>query len=102
MTDTIVCPDYIRIVERKPEGWGFKKVSPFYSRLPFSVDFNDLNLLYGISKQEIVIELFRLNGGRVGFYLADLRNKRYYYCGAAVSDIKTILARLGIGQADRG
>lgn len=57
----------------------------FYKKLPIaSVDMNDLKLMYGISEQQIVIELFRINGGKVGFYLADLRHKQYYYCGLTI------------------
>jgi hypothetical protein len=102
MSDSKVThPDYIRILERKPDGWVIKKGRLFYKRLPIaSVDMNDLKLMYGISEQQILVELFRINGGKVGFYLADLRHKQYYYCGLTIDEVKTKLRELGIGRND--
>lgn len=99
MSDSVVIhPDYIRIAERKPGGWLLKTGKMFYKRLPIPVDFQDFELLYGISKQQVVTELFRINGGKAGFYLADLRHKQYYYCGLLFDDVKATLLRLGIGR----
>jgi hypothetical protein len=102
MSDSNVThPDYIRIVERVPEGWMFKKGRLVYKRLPIaSADLDNLELMYGISKQQVTIELFRINGGKAGYYLADLRHKQYYYCGTETEDIKAVLLKLGIGRAD--
>ena len=94
----VIHPDYICIVERKPGGWLFKTGKMFYKRLPIAVDFQDFELLYGISKQQVVTELFRVNGGKAGYYLADLRHKQYRYCGLSPVDVKTTLLRLGIGR----
>ncbi|WP_445634505.1 KTSC domain-containing protein [Nostoc sp. DSM 114161] len=91
-------PDYYRIIERIPGAWHFKKGELFYKRLP--IDFNDFELLYGITKQQITIELFRLNGGKIGYYLADLRHKKYYYCGTDPEGVKLHLRSLGIGRDD--
>lgn len=93
----VIHPDYIRIVERKPGGWLLKTGKMFYKRLPITVDFQDFELLYGISKQQVITELFRINGGASGYYLADLRHKQYYYCGLSAEDVKTKLRLLGIG-----
>ncbi|MFB2979160.1 hypothetical protein [Microseira sp. BLCC-F43] len=41
-----------------------------------------------------------MKGGQTGFYLANLRHKRYYYCGIDVVDIKAMLRSLGIGRDD--
>jgi hypothetical protein len=96
----LIHPDYIRVIERKSGGWSFKKGTFFYKRLPIAtVDLNDTEFMYNISKQQIVTELFRVNGGKAGFYLADLRHKRYYYCGLLVEDVQTTLLHLGIGRA---
>lgn len=97
---TIIHPDYIRIVERKPGGWLFRG-KLFQKCIPVEyVDFDDFELMYGISKQQVGIELFRLNGGKAGYYLADLRHKRYYYCGPQWNDVKAVLSQLGIGRDD--
>lgn len=97
---TIIHPDYIYILERKTGGWSIKKGKPFYQALPAALDSKNFELLYGISKQQIVIELFRINGGKTGYYLADLRHKKYYYCGSDWEDVRTTLQNIGIGRAD--
>lgn len=96
----VIHPDYIRIVERKPSGWLFRTGSMFYKRLQIAVDFQDFEMLYGISKQQVVTELFRLNAGKAGYYLADLRHKRCYYCGTEWKDVANTLHSLGIGRSD--
>ena len=99
----LIHPDYIRVVERKPGGWSFKKGTFFYKRLPIATaDLNDTEFMYGVSKQQVVTELFRVNGGKAGYYLADLRHKRYYYCGLSADDVKIKLLHLGIGQTSPG
>lgn len=96
----LIHPDYIRVIERKLGGWSFKKGTFFYKRLPIATDdLNDTEFIYNISKQQIIIELFRINGGKAGFYLADLRHKRYHYCGLSLKDVQSKLLHLGIGQA---
>lgn len=102
MSDSNVThPDYIRIVERVPGGWMFKKGRLFHKRVPIaSADLDDFELMYGISKQQAAVELFRVNGGKAGYYLADLRHKRYYYCGTDSEAIKATLLTLGIGRAE--
>ncbi|MEX0267808.1 hypothetical protein AB3R30_01575 [Leptolyngbyaceae cyanobacterium UHCC 1019] len=97
---SVIYPDYIRIVERKPGGWLIKQGTLFYKRLPFAIDWQDFELLYGVSKQQMSVELFRINGGKAGYYLADLRHKRYYYCGLEFEDVKTLLHQLGFGGSD--
>jgi hypothetical protein len=100
MSSTIVHPDYIRLIERVDRGWLFKRGKLFYKRLPIaSADMDDFEFMYGISKQQIAIELFRLKGGKAGYYLANLRDRQYYYCGLEPEDVKTMLLRLGIGRA---
>lgn len=78
----LIHPYYMRVVERKAGGWSFKEGIFFYKRLPISSsDLNDTEFMYGISKRQVVTELFRVNGGKPGYYLADLHHKHYYYCG---------------------
>ncbi|MBD2019256.1 hypothetical protein H6F43_03545 [Leptolyngbya sp. FACHB-36] len=101
MTDSVIHPDYIRIFRRVAGGWRLRKGKLFYKRLPIATpDFDDFELMYGISKQQVVIELFRINAGKEGYYLANLRHKRYYYCGLTSEDIRAKLMSLGIGRAD--
>ena len=98
--DDIIHPDYIRIIERTIDGWLFKRGKMFYRTRQLAVDCEDYELLYGISKQQVAFELFHINAGKAGYYLADLRHKKYYYCGLEFKDIKMVLRSLGIGRAD--
>jgi hypothetical protein len=95
---TVILPDHIRIIERKSEGWLFKAMKPFYTHK--SVNINDFAVLYGINQEQILIELFRINGGKLGFYLANLRFKQFYYCGADAESVKPKLIEIGIGRAE--
>jgi hypothetical protein len=54
--------------------------------------------LFGITKNQIVIELFRTGGGKPGYYLANVRDKKYYYCGQDWESVKLTLKELGIGR----
>ena len=99
MADTkVYAPDCYRIFERRNSEWFLKKVNLFYSKLPFRVDMNDFKLLYGITQEQVAIELFRINGGKNGYYLANLKTKKYYYCGTESEGVKNKLLELGIGR----
>ncbi|PHJ59578.1 hypothetical protein VF14_08880 [Nostoc linckia z18] len=100
MDTNVYIPDYYRVIERVAGGWHFKQGKLFHKSLPISIDFNDFELLYSISKQQVAIELFRLEGGKAGYYLANLREKKYYYCGNEPEDVKLKLRSLGIGRDD--
>ncbi|MEH2461749.1 hypothetical protein [Nostoc sp.] len=101
MSDTTVfIPDYYRIFECRAEEWFLKTVRLIHKELPFAVDLNDFQLLYGVSDEQIAVELFRLNGGKAGYYLANLRQKQFYYCGAEPEGVKVKLRSLGIGRDD--
>lgn len=64
------------------------------------MDLKHVERQFGLTEQQVVIELFRINGGKPGYYLANLRDRKYYYCGLEWEDIKTTLQNLGIGRAD--
>ena len=96
----IVYPSHYRVLECKGGRWSIKNVEVFYGSASRVSDHNDITSLYGITEQAVVIELFRINGGKTGYYLANLRDRKYYYCGLDLESIKTALQSLGIGRAD--
>lgn len=71
----------------------------FYNPRGIEIDPNDLSV-YGTTPLKVVIELFRQYGGKLGYYLADLRHKKYYYCGLTEEDIQEKLYDLGIRRRD--
>lgn len=77
------------------------KPCQFFYRHTLPADDDDLKSLYNISPQQVAIELFRINGGKSGYYLVDLRcQKKYYYCGNKPESVKLKLIELGIGRID--
>jgi hypothetical protein len=71
----------------------------FYNPRNINIDPNDLSI-YDTTPLKVVIELFRQYGGKLGYYLADLRHKKYYYCGLEEEDIQETLYSLGIGRKE--
>ena len=98
---SIIYPQYFYLVERVPEGWDFLWSSKiFYAPEGNRIEPKNREKLYGLNKQKITIELFRINGGRLGYYLANMRDKNYYYCGRERESVKEKLRKLGIGRRE--
>ena len=96
---SIIYPQYFYLVERVPGGWDFiwnRKL--FYTPEGKRIEPKNREKLYGLNKQQITIELFRINGGSLGYYLANMRDRTYYYCGRERESIKEKLLELGIGR----
>lgn len=99
MSKAIIYPHNFRILERQIDGWFLTGMKVFYNHFEREYNLNDDWDYYNITKQELVIELFRQFGGKLGYYLADLRHKQYYYCGLTDEDIQVTLHSLGIGRS---
>lgn len=97
--DTIIYPAHFRIFECRSGRWFIKNTDIFIGIVNQETDKNTA-VLYGITEQQAVINLFRINGGKSGFYLANFRDKKYYYCGLTREDVKSKLRSLGIGRED--
>lgn len=97
----IVCPLYYQIYLREGVKWFAKDpLEVFYNPTNIPTQLKYLERQFGLTAQKIIIELFRINGGKAGYYLVNLREKKYYYCGSEWEDIKNTLQSLGIGRAD--
>lgn len=70
---TIVRPIYYRIIERRGNGWAFKHGTPFinFFNAPLLTD-DDLFAAFDTSMKKVAIELFRINGGKQGYYIANI------------------------------
>jgi hypothetical protein len=100
-SDTIIRPVYYRIIERRGKIWAFKEGEPFVNLFNApDLDMEDLFALFDTSMQKIASELRRINGGKQGYYIANILDKKYYYCGTEWQDVKAKLMELGIGRAD--
>lgn len=96
----IIHPAYYQIVRRTEDAWYFRHGKIFYNSSGNSIDTANREKDYGLTKSKIVVELFRINGGRLGYYLVNLREQKYYYCGLTLEDVKIILQQLGIGRSE--
>lgn len=98
---TIVCPFHYQVYHREGAFWFGKNPSRvFYNGTNEPMQLENVAAQFGLTDRQVVIELFRINGGKPGYYLANLKDKKYYYCGHKWSDVKTTLQNLGIGRAD--
>ncbi len=94
-------PVHYRIVKHHSKFWSFTLSSPFATLSSSPIpSFEEVLATYNITVKEIVAELFKINGGNVGYYLADIKEKKYYYCGVAWDDVQAKFLELGIGRAD--
>lgn len=97
--DTIIYPGYVRVVIRKSDGWHFVKDKPFYNPLNFStLEQEDIFSMLGLTMKEVANELRKINNATHGFYLANILDRKYYYCGTEWEDVeRTLREDLGIG-----
>ena len=98
----IIYPSRFMIIEREPRQWSFYVNKVFYnpSAREAPLKPNEILSKFDLDMSKVVIELFRINCGRLGYYLANLRDKKYYYCGENEDSVKEKLIELGIGRHD--
>ena len=96
-------PLHYLIVKREGTTWYFKPGSTIFhnpKNVPVSLQLEDRLHRFGLSVSTAMIEMFRLDGGKPGYYLVNLRDKAYYYCGSSWDDVKAVFLSLGIGKED--
>lgn len=96
---TVIYPSFYRIFECRSGRWFLKHMEHFYSSCKATVNREDPSI-YGVTEQAVVVELFRINGGKSGYYLANFKDRKYYYCGMTLESVKATLLNLGIGRVD--
>lgn len=69
----------------------------FWKALP-NADYEDLQLLYGLSNSQILDGLESANNCKDGYYIANLRRNKYYYCGTDPECVDVVLEELGCGH----
>jgi hypothetical protein len=97
---TLCYPAYIQIVERKVDGWFQPQRKITLNLNNKSIDFLNIEKRHGLTKTEILTELFRRYQGKLGYYLIHLPLREYHYCGLTDQDIQEKLWELGIGRRD--
>lgn len=101
----IIYPDHICIVEKTAEDWRIKNPQKVFWRSPdcqIPLERKSRAQTYGLTSKKIVIELFRKDLGKLGFYLVNMRDREYYYCGLTWSDVQEKLWEIGITRREGG
>lgn len=99
----IIYPDYICIVERTASDWRIKQPRKVFWRaedcnIPMNLEKREER--YGLTSKEILVSLFRQYLGKIGFYIVNMRDREYHYCGLTRQDVREKLFDLGIGRRD--
>jgi hypothetical protein len=98
---TLCYPIYFRVIQRDRNTWYFSRWKSFYNPLALPMPASsELESLYGLSKREVVDALKRLGNWQTGYYLANLQDRKYYFCGETLEDVQLKLRSLGIGADD--
>lgn len=100
-TASLIHPLHYLIVKREGTTWYFKPGSSvFYNprNVPVSLTLEERLHRFELNPSKLMIELFRVKVGKSGYYLVNLRDKQYYYCGLTWEVIKITLKSLGIGK----
>ena len=92
----IFTPGYIQLIHRKPNGWFQSRPEQVFNLSDRYFDSLNKEKYYNLTKNEILAELFRKYQGKLGYYLVNLAEKEYYYCGLTVEDIQEKLREIGI------
>ncbi len=96
--DSIFTPGYIQVISREPDGWFQSKPEQVFNLTNREFDSLNKEKYFGLTKTQILTELFRRYQGKLGYYLVNLAEREYYYCGLTVKDIQEKLYELGINQ----
>ena len=97
---SIIYPQHYYVIKREPGSWLFRHPRIFYSNKKQLKNVNKREEIYGLTKKKITIELFRINAGKSGYYIANMRDGKYYYCGESWQNVRTKFLELGIGRED--
>lgn len=92
-----VCPLTHWMIRRGEGGWYFQRGEVFWraeSGPMATANADERERVFGLTKRDVVYGCFRINGGRHGWYIADLKRQKYYYCGETQEDAIALLSDL--------
>jgi hypothetical protein len=100
--NAVYYPVFIRLVVRLEDRWRFLKGDPFVNLYNCPrLSLNDLFACFATSLDEVSRELDRINNRQKGFYIANIKDKKYYFCGHNWKDVQSKLFDIGIGVKER-
>ncbi len=95
----IIYPDYICIIEKTPNEWRIKQPKKLFWRSPkatIPAYREKREEAYGLTTKDLILPLFKKFLGKLGFYLVNMREREYYYCGLTWQDVQQKLWDIGI------
>jgi hypothetical protein len=96
----VITPNHYWIFRHQNKEWLLCPSKFFYRTKPLYVDLADPELMYGLTKLDIVRGLTRAANNADGYYLANLRKREYCYCGNRTENVVALLQEFGIGRED--
>ena len=104
-TTKLLYPAYFQVARCDGKDWFFTKNKQFYNPsrilLPSNFKLTDKLSCFGTTMAKLVLEFKLIGSGQAGYYLADLQDWQYYYCGLTLEDVRLTLQNLGIGRPER-
>ncbi|BDA72946.1 hypothetical protein RIVM261_012150 [Rivularia sp. IAM M-261] len=95
-----ITPAHIFLVKKR-QNWEFVHGEVFWNPLNLpDLSLEDTFSMFGTSIVKVTAKLLQINDGQPGYYLADIAEKKYYYCSENLEDIRTKLRELGIGKLE--
>lgn len=94
----IICPENYIVLRREPGKWIHIAGKNFYNPYGKDISLDGILARYGLKRAELFRELFKVNAGKLGYYIADVKKRNNYYCGVDKIDIKVKFLSLGIGR----
>lgn len=101
MKNSIITPAHLIVIRRVPEGWNFGNRKVFYKKDPDrKCDPQNPEKEFGLTKLDIICDIFKMNQAKIGYYIVDLLRREYHYCGLEWQNVKDTFLKLGIGRKD--
>jgi hypothetical protein len=94
----IFTPGYIQVLEKTLDGWFQNQPKKVFNLSDRHFDSLNKEKYYGLTKTQIIAELFKRYQGKLGYYLVNLSEREFYYCGLTVRDLQNKLFELGINH----
>lgn len=93
MPTRIAYPHYWQVYRHEGDKWYHRPPARSEQPLPERIE-----AMFGLTPQEVVNSLFKVNNGWQGFYIANLKERKYFYCGLDWEDVVNKFEALGVSN----
>lgn len=96
MSITFFTPAYIELIRKTDDRWSKPKTTQIFNASGKPYNPCERYSKHGLTQMDILKELYLRYQGLDGWYLVNMAEKEYYYCGATSEDVNRKLVELGI------